>query len=94
MMEFESDKGPMELGEEKEAETIHIPAVKELRMQPEEREIIKDGITLFFAKQVRLHDRVLRAHSIPVDISLEEAGMTHTVAGQKSLPINLSSTSY
>ena len=64
-----------------------------MEIEPD-RNIIKEGIAIFFTKQARLHNRVLRAHSIPVDISLEEAGMTHTVAGQKSLPINLSSTSY
>ena len=94
-MEIESDNGRMELEEkESETETIHLPAVKEKRMQPEERNIIREGIAIFFTKQARLNNRVLRAHSIPVDISLEEAGMTHTVAGQKSLLINLSSTSY
>ena len=78
-MEIEPDDGPMELEEkEAETETIHIPAVKEKRMQSEERNIIKEGIAIFFTEQARLHNRVLRAHSIQVDIniSLEEEGMT------------------
>ena len=54
-MEIELDNGPMEREEkESETETIHLPAVKEKRMQPEERNIIKEGIAIFFTKQARL----------------------------------------